>query len=219
MMINGNIIENVFQKCKEKFVWVIDKLNIHLDDNQKWTASWIFIFGIISTYISPAITKEIISNLPAEWIAFQSLFASISALVVGMIWQGKIRKTAINWFIVIIAIESIAAFLTALYLNFIAYNVWIFAIATLAYTSLITVFVSKCLMVFKTKLWPEREREVYDNNNSIIIGITCIIGFGLSLLFMPSFKTALMIWGCSCLFDNVGWGVVYLKNQGLLKET
>lgn len=60
-------------------------------------------------------------------------------------------------------------------------------------------------MVFKTKLWPEREREVYDNNNSIIIGITCIIGFGLSLLFMPIFKIALMIWGCSCLFDNVGW--------------
>lgn len=200
------------------FNLLLSKMNIHLDDNQKWTASWVFVFGLIGTYISPSITKEIITNLPAEWIAFESLFASVSALLVGMLWQGKLRKWAINSFIALIAIESIAAFLTSMYLNFINYNVWIFAIATLMYSSLITIFVGKCIMVFRTKLWPEHEREVYDNNNSIIGGITCVIGFGLALLFMPSFKTALLIWGASCLFDNIGWGVVYLKNKKALVE-
>lgn len=200
------------------FNLLLSKMNIHLDDNQKWTASWVFVFGLIGTYISPSITKEIITNLPAEWIAFESLFASVSALLVGMLWQGKLRKWAINSFIALITIESIAAFLTSMYLNFINYNVWIFAIATLMYSSLITIFVGKCIMVFRTKLWPEHEREVYDNNNSIIGGITCVIGFGLALLFMPSFKAALLIWGASCLFDNIGWGVVYLKNKKALVE-
>ena len=73
-------------------------------------------------------------------------------------------------------------------------------------------------MVFKTKLWNEHEREVYDNNADIICGITCILGFGVALLFMPSFKTALLIWGTSCLFDNIGWGVVYMKNKKKLIE-
>lgn len=203
--------------CKY-FNVMLDKLNIHLDENQKWTASWVFIFGLIGTYISPSITKEIISNLPAEWIAFESLFASVSALLVGIVWKGKVRQRAINSFIGLIMFESIAAFLTALYLNFVCYNVWVFAIATLLYSSLITTFVGKCLMVFRTKLWTEGEREVYDNNHDIICGITCVLGFGLALLFMPSFETALLIWGASCLFDNIGWGVVYLKNKKKLIE-
>lgn len=51
--------------CKY-FNAMLGKLNIHLDENQKWTASWVFIFGFIGTYISPSITKEIVTNLPAE---------------------------------------------------------------------------------------------------------------------------------------------------------
>ena len=200
-------------KC---FNIVLNKFNIRLDDNQKWIFSWIFVFGLISTYISPSISKEIIGKLPAEWIAFQALFMSISSLLIGIIWKGKVRQKAINSFMGLIIIESIAAFITALYLNFIAYNIWVFAIATLMYSSLITIFVEKCIMVFKTKLWNEGEREIYDNNGDIIYGITCVLGFELALLFMPSFNTALLIWGFSCLFDNIGWGVVYMKNRNLL---
>lgn len=200
------------------FSKMLDILNIHLDENQKWIGLWFFVFGLIATYITPSITKEIITNLPAEWIAIESLFVSISALLIGIIWKGKVREKAINSFIWLIMTESIVAFLIALYLNFIHYNVWIFAIATLLYSSLITVFVEKCIMVFKTKLWNEHEREVYDNNDGIICGITCILGFGVALLFMPSFKTALLIWGTSCLFDNIGWGVVYMKNKKKLIE-
>ena len=78
---------------------MLGMLNIHLDENQKWIGLWFFIFGLIATYITPSITKEIITNLPAEWIAFESLFVSISALLIGVIWKGKVREKAINSFI------------------------------------------------------------------------------------------------------------------------
>jgi hypothetical protein len=60
--------------------------------------------------------------------------------------------------------------------------------------------------------------EIYDNNNSIVGGIYCVIGFLFSLLFMPSLKVALFVWAMVCALDNIGWIVVYQKNKGLLNE-
>lgn len=74
------------------FEKILDKLNIKPDNNQKWVLLSLFISGLLITYSSPVITKSIITALPAEWIAFQSLFSSISALVIGMMWQGRIRE-------------------------------------------------------------------------------------------------------------------------------
>lgn len=195
---------------------LLNLLNIHLDENQKWTASWLFMCGLVHTYTVPAITKEIVSNLPAEWIAFESLFFSVSSLVVGMMWKGRLRRKAIERFIVLAVAESVCAFLVSMYLVFIGYSVWLFAVATLLYSSLITIFIEKCIMCFRSRLWTEEGRETYDNNNSIISGITCMIGFGLSLLFMPSLTTAICLWGGICLIDNIGWLVVYCKNRKIL---
>ena len=72
-------------------------------------------------------------------------------------------------------------------------------------------------MAFKVKLWIEKEREIYDNN-SIIGGIVCIIGFTAALLFMPSLKTALFILAICCIIDDIGWIIVYSKNKNTLKD-
>lgn len=63
---------------------ILDKLNIKTDSNQKWILLSLFISGLLITYTGPVIAKSIITALPAEWIAFQSLFSSISALMIGM---------------------------------------------------------------------------------------------------------------------------------------
>lgn len=177
-----------------------------------------FISGLLATYISPTITKAIITELPAEWIAFESLFSSIVGLLIGIIWQGKMRHAAIKYFIVFCVGECIAGFLCAMYLCFVHYNVWVFAICTLIYVNFITILVSKCIMAFKAKLWIEKDREIYDNNLSIVNGITCLIGFGSALLFMPSLKVALFIWGIGCIVDDIGWIIVYFKNRNSLKR-
>lgn len=203
---------------KKLFKKLLLILNLHIDDNQKWIISWVFVFGLINTYISPAITKEIVSNLPAEFIAAQSLTVSLSGFIIGIIWKGKLREKAIKYFELLIATESILAFLIGMYLTFASYSVWLFAISNVLYVSLISIFIGKCLMAFRGKLWAEKEREIYDNNNAIVGGITCILGFGLSILFMPSIKTAIFIWACCCLLDNIGWGIVYWKNRHELRN-
>ena len=133
------------------FEKILDKLNIKPDNNQKWILLSLFISGLLITYSSPVITKAIITALPAEWIAFQSLFFSISALAIGIMWQGKIREKIIKYFFGFCIAESIIGCLLGLYLCFVNYNVWIFAIVSLIYTNLITLFVKKCIMAFKPK--------------------------------------------------------------------
>ena len=197
---------------------LLNFLNIHADSNQKWLLMSMFISGLLATYVSPAITKAIITELPAEWIAFESLFSSIVGLFIGIIWQGKFRHNIIQYFIIFCICECLAGFCVAIYLCFIHYNVWIFAIATLIYGNFICTLVGKCVMAFKTKLWPEKEREIYDNNLSIVGGITCIVGFGVALLMMPSLNVALFIWGLCCIIDDIGWIIVYLKNKEILKN-
>ena len=101
---------------------ILDKLNIKPDNNQKWILLSLFISGLLITYSSPVITKSIITALPAEWIAFQSLFSSISALVIGMMWQGRIREKIIKCFFGFCIAESIIGCLLGLYLCFINYD-------------------------------------------------------------------------------------------------
>lgn len=200
------------------FKKILTILNVHADSNQKWTLSIDFITGFFLTYISPQMMKAIITALPAEWLAFESLFSSVCGLVIGMMWQGAIRKGAIKWFLWLCAIESMLGFLLGMYLCFVEYNVWVFAIATLVYGTFVTTFIGKCIMAFKPKLWNEHDREVFDNNNSVVCGIYCILGFSLALVFMPSLKVALFVWGMTCALDNVGWMVVYARNKDSFRE-
>lgn len=200
------------------FKKILNILNVHPDDNQKWILMSLFMSGLLITYIHPAIVKEIYSSLPAEWIAFESLASSVAALLVGIIWKGKVRKTVTKNFLIFAIAESVLGCLLGLFLAFVYYNVWLFAIVSLIYSAFITTFVSKCIMAFKAKLWLEKEREIYDNNHSIVMGFVCILGFSLALLAMPSLKFALILWALCCIIDDFGWCVVYIKNKQELKN-
>ena len=145
---------------KKIFNW----LNIKPDENQKYLIASMFFSGLLITYSSPTITKAIISDLPAEWLAIDSLTSSLSALFIGMMWKGKVREQAIKWFFYLTIGESVLGCLLGLYLAFVEYNVWVYAIVSLIYTNFISIFVGKCIMVFRTKLWNEHKREEYDNN-------------------------------------------------------
>lgn len=197
---------------------ILHLLNIRPDKNQRWILMSFFLSGLLITYVNPTITKAIVSELPAEWLAVQSLVGSISGLLLGIAWKGKIRKAAIKYFAILAISESVIGFVLALYLCFIQYNVWVFAITSLIYSTFITEFVLKCIMTFKSKLWIEKDREIYDNNVSIVEGIVCIIGFSCALLFLPSLKVSLFIWGLCCILDNIGWIIVYIKNKNILEN-
>ena len=197
---------------------ILKLLNVHPDENQKWILLSLFMSGLLITYVHPAIVKEVYTNLPAQWIAFESLASSIAGLLVGMAWKGSVRNGVTRNFLIFAITESVLGCLLGFFLAFVYYNVWIFAVVSLIYSAFITTFVGKCIMAFKARLWVEKEREVYDNNQSVITGIVCIMGFSLALIFMPSLKLALVLWGLCCIIDDIGWILVYVKNKETLKN-
>lgn len=193
-------------------------LNLHIDDNQKWILLSVCICSLLGTYTSPTLVKVIYSALPAQWIAFSALFGSFTYLVMGMCWQGKFRKTVLNKFLLFIITESIIGFVLGLYLCFYQWNVWVYAIVSLIYSSFISTLVGKAIMSFRSKLWNEKAREDYDNNNSIVGGICNVVGFLFAFIALPSLKLSLFLWALCCLIESFGWSVVYIKNKKLLQE-
>ena len=200
------------------FKKILSLINIRPDKNQKYLLMSLLMSGLLITYSKPTIVKVIISELPAQWIAFDSLSMSIAGLLIGVIWKGNLRKKAINYFFSLALIESLCGCILGLYLCFISFNVWVFAIASLIYSSLISIFVGKCIMAFKAKLWAEKEREIYDNNAQIVTGIVCIFGYLLAIIALPSLKLALFLWSICCIIDDIGWIIVYKINKKKLIE-
>ena len=200
------------------FKKILDLLNVHPDNNQKWLLVSLVISGLLITYAHPTLLKTIVSELPAQWLAFESLSVSVCGLIIGVIWKAKVRTTAIKYFLWLAITESLCGFILGLYLAFINFNVWVFAIASLIYTNIISLFVGKCIMAFKAKLWVEKDREVYDNNYSIVSGIVCIIGYVFALFFLPSLQVSLVLWALCCILDDIGWIIVYSKNKKMLEN-
>jgi hypothetical protein len=177
-----------------------------------------FVCGLLSTYIFPVIIKDIYSKLPSSWIAFESLVGSVSGLLISVAWKNNIRHGAIKRFMGLVIAETICGVVLCAYLLFIDYNIWVLAISQLVYTTFVTSFVGKCIMVFKSKLWNNESREHYDNNASIIAGLTCILGYSLAMFFEPSIKFALALWGIAYLVDDIGWAIVFWKNREQLTD-
>ena len=72
-------------------------------------------------------------------------------------------------------------------------------------------------MAFKAKLWSDKDREVFDNNSSIVVGIVCVTGYFMALVALPSLKLSLFLWAICCVIDDIGWIIVYIKNIKILK--
>ena len=201
----------VFQK-------ILKLLNIHPDANQRWILSSYCISYILMAFISPMLAQTIYSSLPTRWFSFSALFGSISGLLAGVIWQGDVRKNIMRNFLVFCISESSIGFILGMYMSFFNQNMWVYAITALIYSNLVCIMVSKCIMAFKSVLWNNKEREIYDNNLSNICYITMIIGYLCSLIYVPSLKLSLFLFGLSCIFDDLGWIIVYVKNKESLRK-
>lgn len=197
---------------------ILNLLNLKLDRNQVYIFLSMFICGLLSTYIFPVIIKDIYSKLPSSWIAFESLVGSISGLLISVAWKNSIRYGAIKKFMTLVIVETICGVVLCSYLLFIDYNIWVLAISQLIYTTFVTSFIGKCIMVFKSKLWNNENREYYDNNASIIAGLTCILGYSMAMFIEPSIKLALALWGIAYLVDDIGWAIVFWKNRNMLTD-
>ena len=188
-------------------------LNIQVQKNQGWLLMSSSVSGLIYTYTHPVIVKATISNLPERYISLEALWFCVSAMIIGAIWKGCVREKAIKYFTYIATIESLAAFSLGCYMAFVNWNVWVFAISSALYLSIVSQFIGKCVMAFKASLWIEKEREDFDNTSSIISNTIAMIGFMIATIAMPKLEVAVFLWGLGCIFDDIGWIIVYCKTR------
>ena len=195
---------------------ILNLFNLKLDSNQKYIVVSLILCSLLCSYISPVIIKDIYTKLPSEWIAFESLVGSISGFLISIFWRDTIRRQAIKKFLTLVIGETVCGILVCAYLLLIDYNIWVLAISQLIYTTFITSFVCKCIMVFKSKLWNNKDRETYDNNIEIVSCLTSILGYLIAILAEPDIHLAIFLWGVAYLVDDIGWAIVYFKNKELL---
>ena len=188
-------------------------LNLKVQKNQGWLLMSSSVSGLIYTYTHPVIVKATISNLPEQYISLEALWFCLSGLILGAIWKGCVREKAIKYFTYIATIESLAAFSLGCYMAFVNWNVWVFAISSALYLSIVSQFIGKCVMAFKASLWIDKEREDFDNTSSIMSNTIAMIGFMIATIAMPKLEVAVFLWGLGCIFDDIGWIIVYRKTR------
>lgn len=74
-------------------------------------------------------------------------------------------------------------------------------------------------MAFKASLWIDKEREDFDNTSAIMSNTIAMIGFAIATIAMPRLDVAIFLWGCGCIFDDIGWIIVYNKCRNKIKES
>ena len=68
-------------------------------------------------------------------------------------------------------------------------------------------------------VWNGKEREMYDNTASIFRNGIALVGFGIAIFAMPSLNAAILLWGIGCIFDDIGWIIVYRKTRRSIIES
>lgn len=196
--------------------FVEDKMNIKFGKNFGVLYLSMFLQVLFCGYSCPRVTKEIVSCLPVQYLSVESMSCCVSTLLIGMLWKGKTRETVVKNFMVLAVLETVASVALGIWLLFINYNVWVMAIASIVYVNCISIFISKCVMTFKSKLFLEKTREDFDNGCMSLNCIASLLGLTCSLFFVPSLPTAVAFWSLACVFDDIGWIIVYNKNKCIL---
>lgn len=60
---------------------------------------------------------------------------------------------------------------------------------------------------------------MYDNTASIFRNGVAMLGFAIAILAMPTLNAAILMWGVGCIFDDIGWVVVYRKTRERIIES
>ena len=177
-----------------------------------------FISIILNAYSGPILCKTAVTELPAQWLSLETVWCCVCSLLIGMFWKGKFRKAALDNFVAFAVVESVAGICLVAWLVIYGWNVWVYAVFSLLYVSVVSMTINRCIMVFKTKIWNEKSRELYDNTASVVRDLALVIGGTCAMLFCPDLKTSLILWGVACLADDIGWIMTWLKLKDVLEE-
>ena len=95
-------------------------LNINLQPHQHLPAVSYFLSLLLHSYYGPMLMKTVITELPPQWLSFETVWCCISSLLIGICWKGKFREIAVKWFAVLASVESICGLVLGMWLAFVA---------------------------------------------------------------------------------------------------
>lgn len=188
-------------------------IHIKTDSNSKILFICIAITAMLNAMAYPAVTKFLVSSLPARWLAIEEIVITFSLIVLCRLWNNDtFRNKSIPKFVYIYFTEGLIGSALVFYSAFIDLNPWILAIGFLILTSIISVWLSRIIIAFKSILFKDREREDYDNNHELVYSIAAFVGSVVAIVINPPIRLALIIYGIAILGD-VGWIIVYFRNK------
>ena len=164
-----------------------------------------------------SIHKTCVELLPTQWLSFEQLSISLFLILACTLWKNdKFRANTIKIFQYLSIFEIAIGILLAVLMIF-SFNVWVYAIGSLALTGLVSVFLTRAEIAFKSKLFADRERENFDNDMELACSASSLIGFAIATVLPVSLNVALLLWAISWT-GNIGWLMVYYKNRKKLEK-
>jgi len=163
------------------------------------------------------IHKTCVELLPAQWLSFEQLLISLFLIVACALWKNsKFRGNTIKIFQYLSFFEIVVGVILAI-LMILNFNVWVYAVSSLLLTGLISVFLNRAEVAFKSTLFVNRDREDFDNDMELACSSSSLIGFAIATVMPVSLNTALILWAISW-FGNFGWLIVYYRNRKSLEK-
>ena len=150
------------------------------------------------------IHKEIVSNIPSQYLSFEQVLFCVSIMVSAGIWE-KIQSFMLRNFVTLEIIETIL--LTIFYIYF--YNKWnpyAFYIIELIYCVLVGGILGRCSVTMKVMLFPIQQEQINSQNNTEFFNsIACIIGFGIATIIALPLPICLILFWIADLIRTAGY--------------
>lgn len=185
---------------------------LHIDNTSGVLLLFAFIDYIMLALAYPAIRKVTGELLPARYFAIEGILSCACGLLVCMSWNSKkFRKFSFKIFKGL-AFAEIIAFASIGISMYLWFNIWVFAIGTLITQCIICVFMARILNSFRVAIFPDREREFYDNNMHIVSSVSYLLGLTVVAIWPIPLDVSILLWGFGC-FGDIGWLIIYRRHK------
>ncbi len=185
---------------------------LHIDNTSGVLLLFAFIDSLMLALAYPAIRKVTGDMLPTRYFAIEGILSCACGLLVCMSWNSKkFRRFSFGIFkgMAFAEILVFACIGVSMYLWF---NIWVFAIGTLITQCIICVFMGRILNSFRVAIFPDREREFYDNNMHIVSSISYLLGLTVVAIWPIPLDVSILLWGFGC-FGDIGWLIIYRRHK------
>lgn len=203
---------------KEKFKSPM-KMWQELDDNGRIVIIIEVICTLLCSCSCITLDQVIKAELPAAEFGWRMTVSAIIGIVIGHVYTDSVRAWLIKKFLGFVFWESIWTTGVAVYMIVFGFDARVFMWTSVIYGAIISRLVGRCTKAFKCELWKGRALEDLSNHSGQFGRYAALVG---GLLAGPvselGVNGALVLWAITSFLDDLGWVILYKKNEDRLKD-